>query len=543
MDFPSLTAIAAASAAIGVASHLGYFIKGEHHVVGPRLVAAAFLIPSAIYISILRGIGEDGYLEAAKIATVATFSYTTALFSSIVIYRLFFHALKKFPGPLSWKISKLCHTSYLIKNGPRDFIYRDRLHKKYGETGPNEISITAPKAVTQILGPKFRKSIWYECIAIPDFALNLERDKATHDSRRKIWDRAFSTKALRDYEGRVRQYTDQLISQLNERSGKAVNACEWFNFYAFDIMGDMAFGTPFDMVKNGKAHSVITLMTEGMANLGPLTPIIWILPILKAIPGLAGATKAFIAHNKKQVEWRKTYTPDSPDLYTYLINASKESPDPIHKDPRWLIGDCGLVIVAGSDTTTATLSHIFYNLARYPQVQEKLRKELSTFYEPGSESEFKGLAEATYLNGIINEALRLHPATPSGLTRLTPPEGVTIGDTYIPGDVTVSTPFYTVGRLESCFKSASEFIPERWGEKPELVLNKSVFLPFSTGSAGCVGKQLALMELRNVTARIISDFDVRFAPGEDGTGIIEKSTDIFTMALEPMMLVFERRIE
>lgn len=83
---------------------------------------------------------------------------------------------------------------------------------------------------------------------------------------------------------------------------------------------------------------------------------------------------------------------------------------------------------------------------------------------------------------------------------MTPPEGITIGETYVPGDVTISTPFYTVGRrkfevfyllimmnwelmrvVDSCFKNASEFIPERWGEKPELVIDKSVFLPFSTG--------------------------------------------------------------
>lgn len=117
-------------------------------------------------------------------------------------------------------------------------------------------------------GSKCKKAIWYECIAIPDKALNLERDKLTHDTRRKVWDRGFSAKgvcclivywirltgflALRDYEGRVRLYTDQLISQFNERSGQAINACQWFNFYSFDIMGDMAFGTSFDMVKDGK---------------------------------------------------------------------------------------------------------------------------------------------------------------------------------------------------------------------------------------------------------------------------------------------------
>jgi cytochrome P450 len=63
------------------------------------------------------------------------------------------------------------------------------------------------------------------------------------------------------------------------------------------------------------------------------------------------------------------------------------------------------------------------------------------------------------------------------------------------------------------------------------------------GPYGCVGKQLALMELRNVTARIVSQFDVKFAPGEDGTDLLEKSTDIFTLALAPLMLIFTNREE
>ena len=76
----------------------------------------------------------------------------------------------------------------------------------------------------------------------------------------------------------------------------------------------------------------------------------------------------------------------------------------------------------------------------------KLRKELDSFYKPGSESEFRDLQEATYLNGVINEALRLHPPVPGGVLRVTPPEGITIGSTFIPGNVTISTPLYSLGR-------------------------------------------------------------------------------------------------
>ena len=113
---------------------------------------------------------------------------------------------------------------------------------------------------------------------------------------------------------------------------------------------------------------------------------------------------------------------------------------------RWLNGDCALIIVAGSDTTTSTFTHIFYHLAKSPVIFSKLRKELDSFYEFGSDTEFKDLEKAMYLNGIINEALRLHPPVPSGLQRMTPPEGITIGSTFIPGNVQISVPLYSLGR-------------------------------------------------------------------------------------------------
>jgi cytochrome P450 family 628 len=58
--------------------------------------------------------------------------------------------------------------------------------------------------------------------------------------------------ALREYEHRVQGFTNDLISQLNAHSGEALNASRWMNYYAFDMMGDMAFGKSFDMLKTGE---------------------------------------------------------------------------------------------------------------------------------------------------------------------------------------------------------------------------------------------------------------------------------------------------
>lgn len=147
------------------------------------------------------------------------------------------------------------------------------------------------------------------------------------------------------------------------------------------------------------------------------------------------------------------------------------------------------MIVAGSDTTSATITHLMYHLALEPALVTKLRGELSTA-APG---------DSKFLAALINETLRLHPPVPSGVLRQTPPEGLRFGSTFVPGGVTVSTPIWSLGHCEYCnlnfmtvsltdtqtvesaFPRPNEFIPERWTTSPELLVNKVAFIPFSTG--------------------------------------------------------------
>ena len=94
---------------------------------------------------------------------------------------------------------------------------------------------------------------------------------------------------------------------------------------------------------------------------------------------------------------------------------------------------------------------------------------------------------------------------------------------------------------EDNYARATEFIPERWNSKPDLIKHKDAFAPFSTGPFGCIGKNLAYMEVRTITAQLIDQFDVSLAPGEDGQKLLMKTVDHFTLGLEPLNLVFKRR--
>ena len=85
------------------------------------------------------------------------------------------------------------------------------------------------------------------------------------------------------------------------------------------------------------------------------------------------------------------------------------------------------------------------------------------------------------------------------------------------------------------------FVPERWFSKPEMIKNKDAFVPFSTGPMGCIGKNLALMEIRLLTTQLVTRFDVSFAPGEDGKRLLEKTKDHFTLGLGELDLIFKKR--
>lgn len=88
------------------------------------------------------------------------------------------------------------------------------------------------------------------------------------------------------------------------------------------------------------------------------------------------------------------------------------------------------------------LAIIFFYLATMPELSAQLQKEL----DKHSELSHTSLMEIDLLEGIINEALRLYPAVPSGTQRMTPPEGMKAGDVYLPGDVVVQSPLYTIFR-------------------------------------------------------------------------------------------------
>lgn len=154
--------------------------------------------------------------------------------------------------------------------------------------------------------------------------------------------------------------------------------------------------------------------------------------------------------------------------FTFLHNIARYS-----RNPKVIRDQLMAILIAGRDTTAATLSWTIYELSHYPAVYAKLRNEiLSTVGESGSPT-YEDLKNMTYLTHTLNETLRLYPAVPYNLR-------AALENTTLPGqpgqpdiavlknDVVVYSALSMQRRpdlyppVSEKFADAAIFSPERW---------------------------------------------------------------------------------
>ena len=248
-------------------------------------------------------------------------------------------------------------------------------------------------------------------------------------------------------------YTYKLMSKISESSGNSMNASAWFNYFSFDVMGELAFGKSFDMLDNGKNHFAINWLENSMLLLGLFSPIPWAVPVGAITPILGWEFRRFISWCSEQVEKRRDVKTEVPDITSWLLKAAGDRDDA--EATKWLHGDSRLIVVAGSDTIAIVLTHIFYYLAKHPAHVQNLREELKSIWRPDETFNVRDVQNAKHMNGIINEVLRMHPPVPSGVFRKTPPQGIMVDGVSIPGGINISIPLHAIGRCKHDNSSSS----------------------------------------------------------------------------------------
>lgn len=199
--------------------------------------------------------------------------------------------------------------------------------------------------------------------------------------------------------------------------------------------------------------------------------------------------------------------------YTFLYELVKQT-----RDPKVLRDQSLNILLAGRDTTAGLLSFAFYELARNPEMFEKLQQEVHQTFGAGKgarvdEITFESLKKCEYLKAFINETLRLYPSVPrnaraanknTSLPRGGGKDGMS--PLFVAKGTTVSYAIAATHRSETYYgKDAAEFRPERWFEESTRKLGWA-YLPFNGGPRICLGQQFALTEASYVITRLVQEF-------------------------------------
>ncbi|MBX7433385.1 cytochrome P450 [Mycobacterium sp. Y57] len=168
-------------------------------------------------------------------------------------------------------------------------------------------------------------------------------------------------------------------------------------------------------------------------------------------------------------------------------------------DDEMVAGFQRLLLVAGNDTTAATLSWVVERLVRHPEVLHRVEQTLAA----GDES---------YLDAVITETLRLRPTIP--FTARTVNRDVVVNDVFLPRGSMIFLYINGIHRRADLYDAPDEFRPERFlGTTPD----PAHWLPFGGGINRCLGGNMAMFEARVLLRTILQEVTLvpEDTPGED----------------------------
>jgi len=166
-------------------------------------------------------------------------------------------------------------------------------------------------------------------------------------------------------------------------------------------------------------------------------------------------------------------------------------------------------LIAGRDTTAQALSWTFFCLAEHPEAEAKARQEV--FEVCGTEDpSYNDIKNMPYLQAVLSEALRLYPSVPLDL-KLSEAIDTWPDGTRITKDTIVCYNIYGMGRDSSVWGCDAEaFRPERWLEMKDVPSDYE-YPVFNAGPRVCLGKRLAMVEMKTCLAMLLPHFTLKLA--------------------------------
>ena len=325
------------------------------------------------------------------------------------------------------------------------------------------------------------------------------------------------------------------------------------------MIGDITYSERFGFLDGGKDIDGIiaalhnSMQYSSLVGLYPALHPVLFNPMSKLKASGAGGRLKIMNFVQRQLDRRNAAEEDMEklaekdetapqDFLEKLLLANKKDPEKTTKYHVYMMGLSN--IIAGSDTTAVSLSATLYYLLKNPKSMTKLRQEIQTLGDEGRCSTpnvtFAESQDMPYLQAVIKEAMRLHPATGLPLWRVVPEGGAEICGRYFPVGTVIGLNTWVAHYNENVFPDAKAFRPERWleaekegGERIKEMDN--YYLPvslnmellkvwsltqkqFGLGSRTCLGRHISFLEMSKLIPKMVREFDFELEnPKQDWT--------------------------
>ncbi len=205
--------------------------------------------------------------------------------------------------------------------------------------------------------------------------------------------------------------------------------------------------------------------------------------------------------------------PERRDILSLLVGVRGEGGEAF--SDREIRDQVMTLMFAGHDTSTSTLTFMLHELARHPEVIERLCAEQDEVLG-GAIPTFDQLERGMpYLEMVLDEVLRLYPPAWIGPRRAI--RDFEFAGYEVPRGAYVNYCSWASHRIPTVFPDPEAFIPERFTRERKAALPRGAYVPFGGGQRVCIGKRFGQTEVKLVATMLLQRLRFDALPGRTMT--------------------------
>nr|XP_060642873.1 cytochrome P450 3A9-like [Anolis sagrei ordinatus] len=369
---------------------------------------------------------------------------------------------------------------------------------------------------------------------------------------RTVLSPTFTSGKLKEMLPIIQHYAKSLIKNFAEKAdkGEPVDIKDVIGPYSMDVVTSSSFGVNIDSMNNSQdpfvKHAKKLVKFNFFSPLFILMYMVpWLTPILNKMNVSLFSAEAvdFFAQAVAKIKKQRQQEAEKGrvDFLALMIESQKSETksqsngmNQTYKalTDEEILANAIIFIFGGYEATSNVLCYMLYELARHPDVQQKLQDEIDAALPNKAPLAYEAVMQMEYLDMTVNELLRLYPIG-GRLDRICKKD-VEINGITIPKGVSVMIPPHVLHFDPDLWEQPEEFRPERFSKENKGSIDPYVYLPFGAGPRNCIGMRFALLVLKAGAVSLLQNFT--FKPCKETLIPMELSSTGLMIPKKPIIL-------